>query len=494
MLKKHSKSSKKRLVLYPVRIAAVLAITSIILYIFFSIWPLTYSIYIAFTDANATNIASDPKIAELKSIYDSSKNYLLNNKDKIISYAKEVDNNINSTILQLNMFKEYLQNVTPQTFSTDIINNYRNNINGYLLRIIQIVNSNETYFYYYTELRNTLSKAYTITNSMWNDVDNIIGFKLFYTQEDINKIKDSSLPKIGMIVNELTNSSMILKTIEENYDSFIETVLSDVSNEINRLSMHFVGLQNFVTLFTDSRFPYSILKTILFVLTSVPLKVIFGIIIAFLFSSPMIYGRKIMRAMLLIPWALPVLLSVTTWRMLFAPDGPLALILGQMLNYKFSIYTHEWDAFFVYNIVEMWLAYPFIMTITMGAIASVPKEFIEASYIDGISVFSRFRKIMLPLTIKPILFATILTSGASLQAFMVPLLINDGGPTTMIKLPGFTSTLGNANELMILYGYNRAWLDQQYGLSTATFLVVVAILFIYALIWFYFIYKRGSTK
>ncbi len=148
----------------------------------------------------------------------------------------------------------------------------------------------------------------------------------------------------------------------------------------------------------------------------------------------------------------------------------------------------------MYNIVEMWLAYPFIMTITMGAIASVPKEFIEASYMDGISVFSRFRKIMLPLTIKPILFATILTSGASLQAFMVPLLINDGGPTTMIKLPGFTSTLGNANELMILYGYNRAWLDQQYGLSTATFLVVVAILFIYALIWFYFIYRRGTTK
>ncbi|MGC9069121.1 MAG: hypothetical protein ACP5IZ_09140, partial [Thermoprotei archaeon] len=219
MLKKRIKSSKKRLVLYPVRIAAVLAITSIILYIFFSIWPLTYSIYIAFTDANATNIASDPKIAELKSIYDSSRNYLLNNKDKIISYAKEVDNNINSTILQLNMFKEYLQNVTPQTFSTDIINNYRNNINGYLLRIIQIVNSNETYFYYYTELRNALSKAYTITNSMWNDVDNIIGFKLFYTQEDINKIKDNSLPKIGMIVNELANSSMILKTIEENYGS-----------------------------------------------------------------------------------------------------------------------------------------------------------------------------------------------------------------------------------------------------------------------------------
>jgi arabinogalactan oligomer/maltooligosaccharide transport system permease protein len=287
---------------------------------------------------------------------------------------------------------------------------------------------------------------------------------------------------------------MILKTIEENYDSFIETVLSDVSSEISRLSIHFVGLQNFATLFTDSRFPYSIFKTILFVLTSVPLKVIFGIIIAFLFSSPLIYGRKIMRAMLLIPWALPVLLSVTTWRMLFAPDGPLALILSQMLNYKFSIYTHEWDAFFVYNIVEMWLAYPFIMTITMGAIASVPKEFIEASYMDGISVFSRFRKIMLPLTIKPILFATILTSGASLQAFMVPLLINDGGPTTMIKLPGFTSTLGNANELMILYGYNRAWLDQQYGLSTATFLVVVAILFIYALIWFYFIYRRGTTK
>jgi len=85
----------------------------------------------------------------------------------------------------------------------------------------------------------------------------------------------------------------------------------------------------------------------------------------------------------------------------------------------------------------MWLAYPFIMTVTMGAIASIPRELIEAAYIDGASAWLRFRKVMLPQVIRPILFATILTTGSSLQAFMIPLLINSGGPEGMIRILGF---------------------------------------------------------
>ncbi|MET1159733.1 MAG: hypothetical protein ABWW65_02120, partial [Thermoprotei archaeon] len=62
------KKKARELVLYPTRVAFILIIASIALYLFFTIWPITYSIYIAFTDANAVNIASEPKLRELYSI------------------------------------------------------------------------------------------------------------------------------------------------------------------------------------------------------------------------------------------------------------------------------------------------------------------------------------------------------------------------------------------------------------------------------------------
>jgi arabinogalactan oligomer/maltooligosaccharide transport system permease protein len=306
-------------------------------------------------------------------------------------------------------------------------------------------------------------------------------------------LREQALPVLKDADKSIEESTALLENVLNNYDEFKQIAVRDIDVEINKLSLHFVGLDNLRRLFGDSRFPYSIIKTVVFVATSVPLKVLFGVLLAFFFSSQMIYGRRIMRALLLVPWSLPVLLSVTTWRMLFIPNkGPFAVFFANFFG-TFDIFSREWDAFLVYNIVETWLAYPFVMTVTMGAIAGVPKQLIEAAYIDGASVFARFRKIMLPLTLKPIMFAAILTTGASLQSFMVPLLINQGGPAKTIHIPGFSSALGNSNELMVLFGYNRAWFDQNYGLSAASYLVIVAILAIYVVAWFKLVYQKGEA-
>jgi arabinogalactan oligomer/maltooligosaccharide transport system permease protein len=225
-------------------------------------------------------------------------------------------------------------------------------------------------------------------------------------------------------------------------------------------------------------------KTLLFVVTSVPLKVTVGVLLAFFFSTPLIWGRKIWRALLLVPWALPILLSGMTWRIMFTPNkGPLAILFTGLTGHVFSIFANEWDAFLVYNLFEMWLAYPFIMTVTMGAIAGIPKEILEASYIDGAGVWLRFRKIMFPQVRGPVLFATILTTGASLQAFMVPLLINGGGPTGEISIPGLTPRTGNLNEMMVLFGYDRARFDQLYGYASAVYIVLTVFLIIYIIAW-----------
>jgi len=244
--------------------------------------------------------------------------------------------------------------------------------------------------------------------------------------------------------------------------------------------LRFVGLDNFIKIFNDPGFKYSVYKTLLFVATSVPLKVAVGVALAFLFTSPMIWGRRVMRGLLLAPWALPVIMTIMVWRGLFDPAaGPVAHVFSSLLGRSYTIHKNEWDAFLAYNIVEMWLAYPFIMTVVLGAISGIPRELIEASLIDGAGPLARFRYIILPQISRPLWFATILTSGASLQAFLVPMLLNDGGPTSIV---------GNAfvrtNDLLMLFGYHRAFMDGEYGYAAAFYLIVVVILAVYMYVWF----------
>jgi arabinogalactan oligomer/maltooligosaccharide transport system permease protein len=255
--------------------------------------------------------------------------------------------------------------------------------------------------------------------------------------------------------------------------------------------LRFIGLSNFVQLFNDPAFYYSLLKTLLFLGTSVPLKMLVGVGLAFLFSSPLIYGKRVMRGLLLTPWALPAILSVMIWRGALDPRyGPMTPFFSLIVGRPFQAVgttMNEWDSFLAYNIIEMWLAYPFVMTVVGGAISGIPKEIIEASIVDGAGVFSRTTKVVLPLIMRTVAFVAVLTSGASLQAFLIPFVLNDGGPMKI-----FAGKLIYSNDLLLLYGYHRFMRDYEWGYAAAFYLIVVMILSVYVYIWFKFVFQRGG--
>ncbi|MEM2223356.1 MAG: sugar ABC transporter permease [Acidilobaceae archaeon] len=484
--------SRERL-LYPLRVAVILIAASIIVYVAFSIFPITYSIYIAFTDANAKNIAPGPRLKELLESRDTIVKTLVDNKDIIISGSAKAYSTVSNIIVDLRDLRSHIVESTPETISVSKITSIKDSIDSKLLEVKSIVLSNETPLHLNPRIRTPLDRAMRVIDyNVWKPIESILLLRLVFTSEDLDMLRREVIPSIDYIIVSLDELQLALKSVGEDYDGFVEKAVSDIDREINELTLHFIGLDNFRKLFSDSRFPYSILKTILFTATSVPLKVIVGVMLAWVFSSEAIYGRRMLRALLLLPWAIPVLLSVTTWRILFTPErGFIPVYIKSYFGIDFNIYGNEWHAFILYNIVEMWLAYPFVMTVTMAAIASVPRELVEASLVDGASFIEVFRRIILPLIMRPVTFAAILTTGASLQVFMVPLLINNGGPAKTISLPGFTPATGYSNEMLILYGYNRAWLEQDYGLSASVFLVVVSILLVYAIAWYYLVYKRG---
>jgi len=467
--------------LYPVKVAAALFIASIALYMFFSIWPLAFSVYIAFTNANDQNIVEPPRLRELRELRSTIVQSVTAAKDHILAKLQDVKvcvEGLRSLLQDLyNNLDTYLE--SPQRVSA---------IRSALRSNVQWLSANITasglYLDRVPELRdNATSVVKDVNEKILNALESYLFFGL--ARENVSRELRESIP---LILSRLEYLDETVEVYENDFGKFVERVVADIDAEIDKLTLHFVGLRNLAELFSDPAYLYATLKTLLFVATSVPLKMALGVALAFFFSSNLIVGRRILRALLLMPWAIPILLSVPTWRTMFAP-APGGIVTSTVAPWM-NIYTREWDAFLLYNIVEMWLAYPFVMTVTMGAIASIPKELIESAYIDGASTWTRFRHILLPLTMRPIAFAAIMTTGASIQAFMIPWLINQGNPYGPIELFGMRGT-GYRNDVLLLYAYKQAYWYREYGLSAAAYLLAVVIILIYAIAWYKIFYKRG---
>ena len=230
-----------------------------------------------------------------------------------------------------------------------------------------------------------------------------------------------------------------------------------------------LGLQlpiaNYVDVLSDPAFWNSIGVTWLFVVASVGLKVAFGIALAMVLTSDRIRGKRYLRSVVIIPWALPPIFTITIWSGVFS-SARFGLANQFLIWLGFApqaFFTDRWLAFTTYLITERWLAYPFMVIITVSALQAVPEELIDAAKVDGAGYFSRFRAVTAPAIKRPVMFAGILTAAASFQQFLIPYVFNRGGP-------------GRDNELIILYGYREAFNFNQYGAGAA--IMLTAVLFI----------------
>ncbi len=229
----------------------------------------------------------------------------------------------------------------------------------------------------------------------------------------------------------------------------------------------FVGLDNFRWILSDEKFRSAFLWTWLFVLTSVTLKVLAGIFLSLLYNSKYVKGKMVYRSLLIIPWALPLLFSVTVWKFMFDPIfGPINQMLKSLGVQTLPNWINDplWG-FLALNIIEVWLAYPFMITVITAALQSVPETLVEAAIIDGASYWQRIRHVVLPIVGKPIAFATILTSAASFQYFMVPYIYNAG----LFE-----------DKFILLYGFRKAFgSTPHYGRAAAVMIIATLVLAVY---------------
>jgi ABC-type sugar transport system permease subunit len=192
----------------------------------------------------------------------------------------------------------------------------------------------------------------------------------------------------------------------------------------------FVGLGNYIGLLKDNVFWSTVGRTFYFMSVSVVLELILGMAIAQLIHvrPP---GWRFLRISLIIPWAVPTIVSGAMWRWIYNADyGALNGLLSQLGLIKSYI---PWliDPGRAMNLVilaDIWHTVPFVALVLQAALATLPPELDEAAAVDGASAWQRFWRIRLPLLRSSILVILIIRSVEAFRVFDIVYIITQGGP------------------------------------------------------------------
>jgi len=256
----------------------------------------------------------------------------------------------------------------------------------------------------------------------------------------------------------------------------------------------FVGLQNFVKILTNRLAieNYDFWRLLLFNVTwtvsNVFFHVVLGVIIALALNSKGLIGRRIYRALFVLPWAMPGYVAALTWRNMyddrFGAINQLLGIVNHYLGTSFPTNTRWFVvtqppiggplgflplAFYCVLLANVWLGWPFMSVVATGALQAIPKELYEAASIDGASGWQQLWKITIPLIRPAMVPAIMLGTIWTFNQFNVIFFISQGNP--------FGRT-----EILITQSYKLVSEQRLYGAAAAFAIVVFAILLLFTLI------------
>jgi ABC-type sugar transport system permease subunit len=203
----------------------------------------------------------------------------------------------------------------------------------------------------------------------------------------------------------------------------------NASNGIDQVRT-FVGFNNYISMLKDQTFWETIGRTLYFTIVSVGLELVLGLAIAQLIHTHP-WGWKFLRLSLIIPWAVPTIVTGAMWRWIYSADfGALNGLLMQLGLIKHYVpwLTLPNAAMNLVILADVWHMMPFVALILQAALATLPAELDEAAAVDGANAWQRFWKIRLPLLRPAILVALIVRTVDAFRVFDMVYIITSGGP------------------------------------------------------------------
>ena len=224
----------------------------------------------------------------------------------------------------------------------------------------------------------------------------------------------------------------------------------------------FVGLENYIDWLTDDGFWEPLRTTFTFAIMAVVLIVVVALLIALLLNEEF-PGRGILRAMLLIPWAIPSVVNALLWKWLLDPRYGLinAIFLETGIISTYQTWLGEMPSVMIWTVIAYsWIHIPLATLLLLSGLQTIPGDIYESAVVDGASVWQRFLHITLPM-LRPMLSIVIIFEMIfALKVFDIIFVLTAGGPANATNVLGwqiYTETFrkldfGAGSSLAMLLG------------------------------------------
>ncbi len=229
----------------------------------------------------------------------------------------------------------------------------------------------------------------------------------------------------------------------------------------------FIGLRNYQRALVGTRsteFWATWRVTTFWTLITVSLELLLGLAMALIMNKAF-KGRGLVRASVLVPWAIPTAVTAQLWAWMFQPTG----IVNAAIN-KHIIWTgSHWPSFWAVVIADTWKTAPFIALLLLAGLQIIPDDLYEAAKVDGATAIQRFFRVTLPLLRSAIVVAVLFRMLDVLRMFDLPFILTHGAnDTTTLSMFSWQESIQNVH---IHFGS---------ALSTLTFIYIMLAAFLFA--------------
>jgi trehalose/maltose transport system permease protein len=214
-----------------------------------------------------------------------------------------------------------------------------------------------------------------------------------------------------------------------------------------------------------SQFWDAMFTTVFFTICTVVLEVVLGMWMAIVMNRAF-RGRGLLRASVLVPWAIPTAVTAKLWAFIFAYDG----VANHLLHTHILWTGGEWASRFAIIFADVWKTTPFIALLILAGLQVIPADVYEAARVDGANAWQRFVQVTLPLVRPALIVAVLFRVLDVLRIYDLPAILTGGGGGTGHA----TTTLSILVVDQIRQGFNSAA-----ALSTITFLFIFLVAFIF---------------
>jgi multiple sugar transport system permease protein len=253
----------------------------------------------------------------------------------------------------------------------------------------------------------------------------------------------------------------------------VDTVrLSFTDAKLVGTSGNFVGFDNYLKMLSNSGFQRTLITTAWFAVVSVAAEMVVGVAAALLLNQQF-YGRTVLRALMILPWALPTVVNATLWRLIYNPEyGALNAALTQigLLDAYRSWLGEPGTALAALILADTWKNFPLVALIALAALQAVPRDITAASMVDGAGAWSRFRFVILPYLAGPLMVALVLRTIEAFKVFDIIWVMTRGGPA-------------NSTRTLSILVYQEAFSFQRAGSGASLALMVTLMVTVLAVIY-----------